>query len=256
MESRPYRGGRVREGIVVASPQGQSSGSVTSYEAPWSGAVAAGTGIASYAYIPIPGGSGLVLKVQPPRDWRGSTSSVFVQNIGDPRYGKPYLRLDYGFNKSTGAIDYHWNIVGKAARIAFPDIKNHMPVGTGGAALHWGARAFRAGGRFFIVTGVAIDAYSFFIADKPFRRGLQIVSAWTGAGILSARLGRVGAAVGTFIEPGFGTAVGGGIGVIAGGFIGYLSADAGAGYIYDWAENTIFTPVPEVPVPAMPDTPQ
>ena len=217
---------------------------------PLGGAVAVGAGVSSYAYIPIPGESGLVLTVQPPRDWRGSTSSVFIQNVEDTRYGKPFLRLDWGRNKSIGnVVDYHCNIEGRAARDAFPAIRNHMAAGRGGAALYWTARAFRVGGRVLVVVGAAMDAYSLLTADKPFRRGLQIVSAWSGAALLAARLGRVGAAIGSAVEPGGGTAVGGLAGALVGGFIGYLSADAAAGYVYDWAENTIFTAMPEVPLP-------
>jgi hypothetical protein len=34
------------------------------------------------------------------------------------------------------------------------------------------------------------------------------------------------------------------VGCMVGGFIGYVGASEGAAYIYDWAEGTLFTPVP------------
>ncbi len=65
----------------------------------------------------------------------------------------------------------------------------------------------------------------------------------------ATQLGRAGAAVGTLIEPGLGTAIGGGVGAIAGGFIGYFGAERAAGYLFDFAEGTVFHPQPEVPAP-------
>lgn len=85
-------------------------------------------------------------------------------------------------------------------------------------------------------------------ADRPWRRSVQVVSAWAAAGVGATQLGRLGVAVGTLIEPGVGTVIGGGVGSIIGGFIGYFSAEAAAGYLYDYAEGTVFSPAPEVPV--------
>jgi hypothetical protein len=48
---------------------------------------------------------------------------------------------------------------------------------------------------------------------------------------------------------GLGTAIGGIVGCAVGGFIGYEAASSGAGRAYDWAENTIFTPVPASDTP-------
>jgi hypothetical protein len=214
-------------------------------------------GVASLVRIPVPGTvlpnlpKGLVLTLQPPSGYKGSTSSIFIRNPDDPKRGKPGLRLDYGPNKATGRIDYHWNVEGGGrARARFPNITNHMPAGPGGAALHWGARAFRVAGRVFIVTGAVMDGVSIVVADRPWRRSLQVVSAWAAAGVGATQLGRIGAAFGSAIEPGGGTAIGGGIGAVAGAFIGYISAEAAAGYVYDFAAETIFLKAPEVPVPA------
>lgn len=52
------------------------------------------------------------------------------------------------------------------------------------------------------------------------------------------------------VELGGGTAIGGGIGMIVGGFIGYLPAEAAAGYLYDFAEGTMFVQMPKVLVPS------
>lgn len=129
------------------------------WEAPIAGSVTA-LGVASIVRIPIPGTvlpnlpKGLVLSLQPPAGYKGSTSSIFIRNPDDARFGKPGLRLDYGPNKATGRIDYHWNVEGGGrARARFPNITNHMPAGPTGAALHWGAPGFRIAGRLFIVAG-------------------------------------------------------------------------------------------------------
>lgn len=224
--------------------------------APVAGSIVVPPGVASLVHIPVHGTAlpnlpkGLVLTLQPPSGYKASTSSIFIRNPEDTRYGKPGLRLDYGLNKATGQIDYHWNVEGGArARTRFPNITNHMQAGPEGAALHWGARAFRIAGRVFVVTGAVLDGISIVIADRPWRRSLQVVSAWAAAGVVATQIGRAGAAIGTFIEPGGGTAIGGGIGAVLGGFVGYISAEAAAGYVYDFAEGTIFRPVPRVPVP-------
>ena len=243
----------------MAEPPNSNAGPSTTlqtWNAPLAGSFAAAPGIASLVRIPVPGTvlpnlpKGLVLTVQPPAGFKGSTSSIFIRNPQDAKFGKPGLRLDYGLNKATGRIDYHWNVEGGArARAAFPNITNHMPTGPGGAALHWGARAFRIAGRVFVVAGVVVDGISIATADRPWRRSMQVVSAWAAAGVGATQLGRLGAAIGTAIEPGGGTAIGGGVGAVLGGFIGYISAEAAAGYIYDYAEGTVFAPAPEVAVP-------
>ncbi len=228
------------------------------WEAPLTGSVVvAPLGVASLVRIPVPGTvlpnlpKGLVLTVQPPAGYKGSTTSVFIRNPEDARFGRPGLRLDYGWNKATGRIDYHWNVEGGAsARARFPNITNHMPAGPGGAALHWGARAFRIVGRVFVVTGAVLDGISIVVADRPWRRSLQVVSAWAAAAVGATQFGRVGVAIGTAIEPGAGTAIGGVVFAVAGGFIGYISAEATAGYLYDFAEGTVFSPMEEVPAPA------
>ncbi len=220
------------------------------WDAPMVGSVLVGPGIASYARVPVPGTRGLVLSLRPPPNWRGgTTSTIFIQNSEDTRFGKPFLRLDYGPNKSTRAIDYHWNIDGKAARQAFPGITNHMPAGARGKAIYEAAKAFRVAGRVFIVTGAVLDGISILTADRPWRRGLQVVTAWEAASVLATQVGRAGAAAGTIVEPGAGTMIGGGIGAIVGGFIGYTTANAAAGVLYDWAENTHFIPATEIAAP-------
>ncbi len=125
-----------------------------------------------------------------------------------------------------------------------------MPAGRGGAVLYEVARAFRVAGQVLIVVGATLDGISIATADRPWRRTAQVATAWTAAGLLAARLGRVGAGIGTLVEPGAGTVIGGGVGAALGGFIGYMSAEAVTGYVFDWAEDTIFLPAPEIAVPA------
>lgn len=77
-----------------------------------SGSIAVGAGMPSVVRIPVPGTNGLHVELRPrfPRDrrWRprgGSTSTLFIQDLT----GRRQLRLDYGPNRSTGNIDFHWN---------------------------------------------------------------------------------------------------------------------------------------------------
>jgi hypothetical protein len=134
-------------------------------------------------------------------------------------------------------------------RTAFPGINNHMPAGRTGAILYESARAFRIAGRIFIVGGAVLDGVSILMADRPLRRSVQVVAAWEATAVLAARLGRLGAAAGSFVEHGPGTAIGGGIGALAGGTIGYLTAERVAGAVYDWAADTKFTAAVPAKVP-------
>ena len=86
------------------------------WDAPIAGSIVVPPGIASRVRIPIPGTvlpnlpKGLVVTLQPPRDFSGSTSAIFFRNPEDKRFGNPLIRLDFGPNKATGRIDYHWNV--------------------------------------------------------------------------------------------------------------------------------------------------
>ena len=64
-----------------------------------------GTGIASVARIRVPGTDYLI--EFSPRNFpiNKSTSALFIQDEA----GRRVLRLDYGYNKRSGQVDYHWN---------------------------------------------------------------------------------------------------------------------------------------------------
>ena len=117
----------------VAQQQAQNSQSrqgAQGYPPPVSGTVPVGIGMASVARIPVPGSNGLFIELSP-RGWvpkSGSTSTVFIQDAA----GKRVLRLDYGYNKGTGTIDYHWNQKGTFSEFGIPD---HAPAGSAGEAL-------------------------------------------------------------------------------------------------------------------------
>jgi hypothetical protein len=57
-------------------------------------------------------------------------------------------------------------------------------------------------------------------------------------------VGGGGAALGTLASP-LGTAIGGIGGCIIGGIGGYYGGSIAGGNVYDWAETTFFTPLPE-----------
>src|SRR5579885_1247370 len=128
----------------VAQQQAQNSQSrqgAQGYPPPVSGTVPVGIGMASVARIPVPGSNGLFIELSP-RGWvpkSGSTSTVFIQDAA----GKRVLRLDYGYNKGTGTIDYHWNQKGTFSEFGIPD---HAPAGSAGEALFKTARYFKYAG--------------------------------------------------------------------------------------------------------------
>lgn len=99
-----------------------------------------------------------------------------------------------------------------------------------------------------VVTGVAIDLYSVVRADRPLRRASQVVAGWAGAWAGCKVVGAGGAAIGSIV-PGKGTAVGGVLGCIIGGVGGYIGGQELGGIVYDWAEGTVFTPLPETSAP-------
>jgi len=207
-------------------------------QAPLSGKALISSGLGSVVRIPVPGTNGLAIELTP-RGWTpkgGSTSSIFIQDVT----GKRQLRLDYGFNKNAGTVEWHWNQKGVADVFG---ITNHTSVGVTEPALGTAAKYYRYAGRMLVIAGVLVDGYSIVISSKPLRRTIQVVSAWAGAEAGCEVVGAGGAAAGTAVTPGLGTAIGGLAGCAVGGFIGYMAAEKAGGYIYDWAEGTVFTKV-------------
>ncbi len=223
----------------------QSNQSAQGYPPPVSGTVPVGVGMASVARIPVPGSNGLFIELSP-RGWvpkSGSTSTVFIQDAA----GKRVLRLDYGYNKGTGTIDYHWNQKGTFSEFGIPD---HAPAGSAGEALFKTARYFKYAGRALLVVGLAIDVYSIVVAKKRWRQVARVAAGWAGAWAGCELVGGGGAEGGTVAEPGLGTVIGGLGGCIVGGIAGYAGASWAAGKTYDWVEETFFEPVPEMPAPS------
>lgn len=235
-----------------SAPQfGQSATGVTAGSAdggdlsedPLSGSVAVGTGMAAVVRIPVPGTGGLFIELTP-RGWTpqgGSTSTLFIQDAT----GRRNLRLDYGYNVRTGTVDYHWNQKGTHGQFGIPD---HTPAGSGGRAAYQAARYFRYAGRVLLVLGAAADAYSIVVAEKRMRQVAKVAAGWLGAWGGCKVVGAGGAVGGSF-APGLGTAAGGVAGCIVGGVGGYWGASYAAGELYDWVEETFFTPLPEVAGP-------
>jgi len=205
-----------------------------------SGAVPVGIGTASIARIPVPGSGGLFIELSPagyiPK--AGSTSTLFVQSVD----GKKTLRLDYGYNKVSGKVDYHWNQKGTFGPFG---IKDHTTVGKAGEAVYKGARYFKYAGRVLLVIGLAVDVYSVVVAEKKMRQVAKVAAGWAGAWAGCEAVGAGGAVGGTLVEPGLGTAVGGVLGCAVGGIGGYAGASWAAGKTYDWVEETFFTRLPE-----------
>ena len=91
---------------------------------------------------------------------------------------------------------------------------------------------------------VAIDVVSIVQASKPLKRASEVVAGWAGAWLGCKVVGAGGAVIGTMASP-LGTAVAGIGGCIIGGMGGYLGGSIVATEVYDWAEGTFFTPLPE-----------
>jgi len=229
---------------TLSGPRGTTAAMATpAPDAPWSGGVPAALGLPSVVRIPVPGTTGLCIEFTP-RGWNpsgGSTSTLFFQ---DPT-GKRHLRLDYGYNVKTKSVDYHWNQSGTHADFGVTD---HTPAGRAGAIAYQGAKYFRYAGRVLLVVGIATDVVSIVVADRPLRRGSQVAAGWAAAWLGCRLVGAGGAALGTLASP-LGSAVGGVTGCIVGGFVGYQGASIAAADVYDWAEGTRFTPLPQVTLP-------
>jgi hypothetical protein len=225
---------------------GSTSWDVNGSDAPLSGTApfAAGPGVASVARIPIPGTNGLAVELSP-RGFvpaGGSTSTVFIQDIT----GRKHLRLDYGYNIRSQTIDYHWNQKGTFNRFGIAD---HTTVGTAGRVAYKAAKYLKYGGRVLLVVGIVSDAWSIVTSSKPLRRTAQVVGGWAGAWAGCEAIGAGGAAVGGAVGEGVGAAPGAIIGCIGGGIGGYFFGSKVGGFVYDWAEDTFFTPLPETEQP-------
>ena len=230
---------------TLAGAGSADAGKLTADEAPVSGEVPISMGVGSIVRIPVPNTNGLAIEFSP-RGWTpkgGSTSSLFIQDLT----GKRHLRLDYGFNKKSGMLEWHWNQKGVANLFG---ISNHTSVGTAEHALGVASRYYKYAGRTLLVIGVVLDGYSIVVSSTPLRRSIQVVSGWTAAAAGCKVVGAGGAAIGTAVTPGLGTAIGGVIGCAVGAFIGYSAAEAAAGYLYDWAEGTVFRLLQPIPPPS------
>lgn len=224
-----------------------TSAAVNPSEGPMSGAIPVGVGAASKVRIPMPGSGGLHVEFtargRVPKG--GSDSMLFIQDLA----GRRQLRLDFGHNKNTDTINYHWNQKGVYEIFK---IHGHTPAGPEGRTLYEGARYFRNVGRTLGIIGITVDLYSIVVAKKRWRRVAQVAAGWTGAVVGCKIVGAGGAVLGTAVTPGPGTAVGGVGGCIAGGIGGYIDAEWAAGELYDWVEETYFEPLPEVEAPPDP----
>ena len=216
-----------------------------------SGSIPFGAGLPSVVRIPVPGSNDLAIELRPrgyvPKS--GSTSSIFIQDAT----GRRNLRLDYGYNKTTKTIEYHWNQKG-----VFDDfgISNHQTAGRMAGAAHWSAKAYRWLGRRLVVYGLILDTYSVVVASKPIQRATEVAAAWAGAWAGCRVVGAGGAwgggALGTAVPVlgnAAGAAIGGIGGCIIGGIAGYRLGEAAGARVYEWAEDTAFFPLPWEPSP-------
>ena len=222
-----------------SAPRAAVSAPASTSETPWMGAIPVGLGLPSAVRIPIPGTNGLAIELSPRGrvPAAGSNSTLFFQDVS----GKRNLRLDYGYNVKTKSVNYHWNQSGTHANFGVAD---HTPVGRIGTAAYRAAKYVRYTGRVLLVVGVVVDVVSIVQSDRPLRRASQVVAGWAAAWAGCELAGAGGAALGTLAMP-IGTAAGGVVGCV----IGEVGGSIVAGGVYDWAEGTRFTPLPEVAAP-------
>lgn len=187
--------------------------------------------LVSVVRIPVPiTGQNLYLELRP-RNFKGqSTSAIFIQDVN-----KRHVRLDYGYNKSTGQIDYHWHQA-KGLSETFK-VTNHLPTG------HWGKWLYRVGkttkyvGTTFVVFAVVTDMIDIVIAEKPLQQLSKVAGAWSTAFIGCQRMGALGSRLGFRINPLFGTILGGGLGCIMGSMGGHFLGDWAGNKAYHLAET-------------------
>jgi hypothetical protein len=231
----------VRADSVSVSAAALTIAGNMSDNAPEFGKIPFALGQASVVRIPVPGTNGLCLELRPrgkvPAG--GSTSTIFIQDAA----GKRHLRLDYGYNKTTQTVDFHWNQKGTHSNFGITD---HKTAGRAGAAAYRAAKYFRYAGRVLLVAGALIDAISIVQANNRLRRSSEVVTGWAAGWIGCKTVGAIGAGAGTAATPGLGSVAGGFLGCVIGGIGGYAAGSSLGGQVYDWAEGTLFVPLQEV----------
>lgn len=198
-------------------------------------------GAPSVVRIPVPGSRNLAISLSP-RRYRGSTSTVFIQD----KTGRIHLRLDYGFNVETQSVNYHWNLgtKQKGGMKADYGIADHQVATPAEAQLYEAARYYKWGGRVLVVVGAVLDGIEIMQSSSPLRTATAKASAWALAWMGCEVGGELGAGAGTLAAPGPGTIVGGFFGCIVGAGIGYTIGQNAGAAVYDWAEGTSFRPLP------------
>ncbi len=187
--------------------------------------------LVSVVRIPVPIAKHTLYLELRPRNFKGkSTSAVFIQDAS-----KRHIRLDYGVNKSTGKIDYHWNQA-KGLSETF-NVTNHLPAGQWGKCLYRLAKTTKYVGTTFVVLAAITDTYEIVVAEKPLRQIAKVAGSWSSAIVGCQRMGSLGAGLGFRIHPLFGTIVGGGLGCVAGSLGGSFLGDWTGGEAYDLAET-------------------
>lgn len=146
---------------------------------------------------------------------KGGTTSVFQITAADnPNKG---IRVDYGYNKTTKSVNWHWNQEGAHANFRITD--HHT--GIGAARLGTAVDVIRRTGPYLAIVGVAISVKDIYSSPTPDYEAARQATGWAGALAGSGVGAKGGAAVGASIGGLFG-GVGAAPGVVVGGFVGGL----------------------------------
>lgn len=171
--------------------------------------------------------------------------TIVTNNKGDvlptPKEWKG-LRLDYGYNKKTTGINWHWNQSGTGSTFKTTDgvvITDHELLTNTEKVLGKTLKVVKPLARTSLVIGVGLDAYSLTKeVNKSSTTGnwkntsiesARIAGGWTGAYLGAETLGSLGASMGVVAGP-VGIAIGGATGGFVGGTLGYFSGSSVAKY--------------------------
>lgn len=147
----------------------------------------------------------------------GSSSVVFATLPNQPNKG---IRLDYGYNKGTSSVNWHWNQKGSASNFL---VTNHS---TSGAKLSgWALKSTKYAGRLLLVGGVIQSGSAIYSSEEPLQEAAHQASGWAGSFVGGAAGAQAGAALGAAIGAPF-MGIGAVPGAVVGGFVGGVAGGA------------------------------
>ena len=208
---------------------------------PVSGRIPFVVGKTSVVRIPVAGTRTLCLELSPRGHVpaRGSASTLFVRHAATQLQS----RLDFAYNKRTRTIDYHWNQNGTLENFVNGGQREDV---TPWFVPHSALKCYRYIGRTLLVGGAIAEAVSIVEASAPLRNASSSVSDWCARWLGHEYAIADRALTGSQLGQGLALAVGEALDCIIAAFSGIVTPAELAAQVYDWTENTLFTPLDEV----------